>query len=352
MSRRNRYRQYLNSPVWSEHRIHALERTSGFCQYCGDVATQVHHVKYPKQLGHEHPHSLIPICDRCHKISHGIQDMKKLANPSVLKELSPQGLQLNYLLSEGRVYASARSWARALKVPDTLKVWFEQGLARTALLKKNMAGGSLEMVHQDTLVYRWPVVAEILRSFDREWFKNGYENRPTQERRELEKFHEKYEQLVNWGYDLQERALSSLLAREAKPSPAVTQENLVEVIKKAVAPRLVQHDEKLREHDVVISEIKEALPAFRAQDEFITVRQALQEQALDSDATPFHPRSKENLAELVGQHLASTGAERGPKEIIRPAARAISMEVNTFLRSDIFEAIKYVLSNRPQKLPF
>ena len=143
MTKRDEYLQYLKSTDWKEQRVVALERTSGFCQYCGGVASQVHHVKYPKQFGEEHPHSLIPVCERCHNISHGVQKMEPLSNVEILNEISPNGARLNYLLSGMRVYASAKSWARALQIPDTLHGWFETGLARIAIIKKDLASSTL-----------------------------------------------------------------------------------------------------------------------------------------------------------------------------------------------------------------
>ena len=67
MSRKKEYARYLASPEWKEKRDLALARTSGFCQFCGTFAAHVHHVRYPKQFGHEHPNTLIPVCDQCHK---------------------------------------------------------------------------------------------------------------------------------------------------------------------------------------------------------------------------------------------------------------------------------------------
>lgn len=62
-----------------------------------------------------------------------------------------------------------------------------------------------------TPVYRWHAVAEQLRAFDRRWYKDQYQNRPKFEQEEIARFHDKYERLVSWGYDLQERALNSLV---------------------------------------------------------------------------------------------------------------------------------------------
>lgn len=281
MKRRDEYNRHLKSHNWSEQRDLALDRTSGFCQFCGEVASQVHHVKYPKRFGDEHPHSLIPVCERCHNISHGVQNMKQLSDVTRMAELSPNGGQLKYLLSGARVYASAKSWANALQVPETMMVWFETGLARIAILKKDLAGGDLEMSYTNVAVYRWHAVAEQLRAFDREWHKNQYSSRPKQEQKQIEQFYNNYDRLISWGYDLQERALSSALNPNSSAKSPVTQETLIEAMKEVIAPRLRSHDDKLHEHDLVIADLKEAVPTLRDQDEFITVKQAINEQGLD-----------------------------------------------------------------------
>lgn len=271
---------------------------------------------------------------------------KELTKAERLTELTPLGGRLNYLLSdEGRVYASAQSWSRALQVPDPMVKWFESGLARVALLKKDSAGGSLEMTFSNTSVYRWHAVAEQLRAFDREFHNTGYKSRPLDERRQLEKFHENYDRLTNWGYDLQERAIAaSLNARTANsPSTAISQNALIEVIRQAIAPRLHEHDGKLKEHDVILKEIKEAVPALRDQSEFISVKQAIQEKGLDSTVMPLYPSSRENLSGLVGQNLATKGAERGQPVVSRIDGTATSAQMNTYRRGAIFAALDEVM---------
>ncbi len=351
MTRREKYHKYLASPEWVEQRHLALSRTSGFCQYCGEVATQVHHVKYPKQFGEEHPNTLIPVCDRCHNISHGVQEMKELSNVTQMQELSPNGGHLKYLLSGGRVYASAKSWARALHVPEPLMTWFTTGLARTSLLKKDLAGGDLEMSYLNTAVYRWHAVAEQLRAFDREWHKNQYKSRPDNERTELELFYNSYERLVSWGYDLQERALHSALNPTISSSTPITQDNLLVALKEAVAPRLRQHDDKIHEHDVVIAELMEAVPSLRDQDEFITVKQAINEQGYDPTLMPLHPRSKETLSGLAGQLLKTKAMQQGPSVIARIDGQSIATEMRTYKRRDIYSVLVEIIQNKQVGLP-
>lgn len=340
MTRRNEYRVYLQSEDWKKLRELALIRTNGLCQFCGDFATQVHHVKYPKQFGAEHPHSLVPVCDKCHKISHGVQKMKQLEHAVVMTELSPSGINLNYLLSGGRVYASAKSWTRSLQVPDCMKVWFEQRLISTAMFKKESSGESLEMEYQNTAVYRWHVVGELLRTFDREWYQSQYKSREKTEQQAIEKFHNNYERLINWGYDLQERALSSMLNGDNQKNSVVTQENLVEAMKQAVAPRLRAHDDKLYEHDVVIAEIKQSMPTKRDQEEFITVKQAIAEQGLDASAMPLHPKSRDTLSGLAGKKLKAMNAEQGAAVMARLDGQKIDIPTNSYRRGVIYEILQ------------
>ena len=276
--------------------------------------------------------------------------MNELTNVVQMSDLAPSGTRLNYLLSGGRVYASARSWMRALQVPDCMTVWFESGLARAGILKKDSSGGALEMQYSNTSVYRWHAIGDLLRAFDREWYKNQYKTRPIHEQREIEKFHNSYERLVGWGYDLQERAISSMLNSENERTTPVTQETLLEAIKQAVAPRLISHDDKLNEHDLIIADIRGAVPTLRDPQEFITVKQAIIEQGLDSSWMPLHPKSKDNLACLAGKSLKESFAEEGGSVIARLDGQNVATKVNTYRRKAIFEVLLKFQSNSQTEL--
>lgn len=350
MTRRKKYQEHLQSKEWKELRDLALDRTTGFCQFCGKVATQVHHVKYPKQFGEEHPNSLIPVCKDCHNTSHGIQEMKELHDATKMTDLSPNGIKLKYLLSGGRVYASCRSWISALHVPETMHVWFESGLSRTAIIKKDLAGGSLEKSYLNIPVYRWHAVAELLRAFDRQFYNNQYANKTKYEIKKINTFHENYERIVSWGYDLQERALSSILNPVATSNTNVTQETLIETMKEIVAPRLQAHDKQLDEHTTVITEIKNAVPSLRDENEFITIKQAISEQGLDGNAVPFHPQSNENLSGRAGRLLKEKAVKQGDSQISRSDGQSLTIQVNTYRRQDIYEILKEASDNKQIKL--
>lgn len=350
MTRKAEYQRYLQSEEWREHRGLALSRTSGFCQFCGNFAARVHHVRYPKQLGHEHPNSLVPVCDACHKTAHGIQKMKTLTDVKMLGELTPVGTRLNYLLDGPRVYASAASWAKALQIPVVMQSWFESFLSITAKSRQADSAGELEVMYKDVLVYRWHAVAETLRGFDRRYYAGEFGNKvlPT-EKLAYERFHANYEKLVRWGYDLQERALANAI-NSGKPAPAA-EAHLVAAVKQAVAPRLHEHDRKFREQDIKIATIQEAVPAMRDGQEFITVKQAIAERGLDASIMPLHPRSHETLSGLAGQLLRSKGKERGPEVISRLDGQARAVPMNTYRRAEIYAVVDEIMRSRPAGLP-
>lgn len=243
--------------------------------------------------------------------------MEKISDAKRMTDLAPNGVELRYLLTDGRVYASAKSWIKALKVPSHLQVWFETGLARTAMLKGKESNSKLEMEFMGIPVYRWHAVAEQLRAFDRKWYQDEFKARAKSEQEQIAKFHENYEKIVSWGYDLQERALNSLVNPVVENKTPLTQDDLLHAIKQAVAPRLKNHDEKIHEHDVIISEIKNSVPVLRDQEDFITVKQAIAELGLDPTLMPYYPKSRENISGLAGQDLKNQGVAQGESFISR-----------------------------------
>ena len=69
--RRDHYRNdYLQSEAWQRKRYLVLKRDHWRCVYCGRRATQVHHLKYAKNIGREPIDWLVSICDECHQDIH------------------------------------------------------------------------------------------------------------------------------------------------------------------------------------------------------------------------------------------------------------------------------------------
>jgi len=69
--RRDYYHEYLKSDEWQRKRYIVLRRDNYTCVYCGNKATQVHHLKYAKnRIGKEPIEWLVSVCDECHEKRH------------------------------------------------------------------------------------------------------------------------------------------------------------------------------------------------------------------------------------------------------------------------------------------
>ena len=69
--RRNFYRNdYLKSDAWQRKRHVVFKRDNWRCVYCGDRATQVHHLKYARNIGTEPIDWLVSVCHTCHNSKH------------------------------------------------------------------------------------------------------------------------------------------------------------------------------------------------------------------------------------------------------------------------------------------
>jgi len=71
--RREYYKEYLQSDEWKRKRYVVLKRDNWRCVYCGAPATQVHHLKYARNIGKEPIEWLVSVCKDCHKSIHIIK---------------------------------------------------------------------------------------------------------------------------------------------------------------------------------------------------------------------------------------------------------------------------------------
>jgi 5-methylcytosine-specific restriction endonuclease McrA len=71
LSRKEYYRNiYLKSNEWKRKRYLVFKRDNYSCVYCNARATQVHHLKYAKNIGKEPIKWLVSICQDCHNSKH------------------------------------------------------------------------------------------------------------------------------------------------------------------------------------------------------------------------------------------------------------------------------------------
>ena len=69
--RRDYYRNdYLKSDAWQRKRYVVFKRDNWRCKHCGARATQVHHLRYAKNIGKEPIKWLVSVCNECHNSKH------------------------------------------------------------------------------------------------------------------------------------------------------------------------------------------------------------------------------------------------------------------------------------------
>lgn len=281
------------------------------------------------------------------------KEARELIEAEVMNDDSPMGIKMNYLFGEGTVFASARSWSNALKVPKALRPWFEE-LGITANLKRDVLG-ELERTYKKTKVYRWPAVAERLRIFDRNWHNGKYRNDSRFTKIEIDNFHQNYEKLVNWGYSLQERTLFKLVE-----DPELEKTNL-DKLKQTLnqmmdsvssqGEQVIDLDNRVTKNHIFITEINDKIDQslFKSFDleEFITIKKAVIERQLDPNSMPLYPQSCQNFTGLIGELLSNRKCHIGEKEVSRIDGSPKMLELNTYHRGEIYKVIDEVLS-KPQ----
>lgn len=314
-----------------------MQSSFGLCKFCGAKADVVHHVQYPKKIGNEDAQTIISVCNRCHEVAHGKKRMKSLAVAENIRTLGPVGRPFAGLVgADGKVYASAESWARALGHP--IKPQLDVLLLSAAENIRISFGDETELEHQGIKVYAWPAVATALRVWDHAYVEHGFKGPgwPETARVAYDSMHESYQKLLYWGYKLQEDALASRFAKLPAVSPQINDRLLAAI--ESLAPRLSQYDAKINEHDLVIITLKSDAPFMREPKEFITAKQACFELGRD----PWwliNQGSRLTLAQVVGNTLTERGAENGEKRMERLEGSSVIKSVNTYRRGNLYQVI-------------
>ncbi|WP_321323040.1 hypothetical protein [Thiomicrorhabdus sp.] len=280
--------------------------------------------------------------------------MKDIVNAKKVKGVTPNNESMNYLVSdEGIVYASAKSWAKALKVPKEMVDWFQSGLGRTSTLRAKKDRSLAEKTFEGICVYRWPIVAEQLRVFDRKWHNGAYDSSSRFTKKDIDDFYDSYDNLLSWGYRLQEEKLAINLV----PSIANDTQALENIIDSYTKPLLTKHDVKLTEHDIVITDmndkltdIEKHLPEGLKANEFITIRQAVLEKKLDGEYMPYYPNLKQNLTSLAGELLTKMNVIKGPESSSRTDGNSFVMVQNTYHRVEIYSVLDELMRKKQGEL--
>lgn len=65
------YREYLQHPKYISVRNQAILRDKGKCVFCGESATEVHHLRYPRWGLFDTVENLASVCHECHCVIEG-----------------------------------------------------------------------------------------------------------------------------------------------------------------------------------------------------------------------------------------------------------------------------------------
>lgn len=338
------YSDFLDSDEWRELRQAALTRANGLCDYCGESAAHVHHVRYPK-VGQPHTlDMLVAVCVRCHDLSHGARDMEPLKNAQRTEVTGPFDNTIAVYHSDGLIWASIAQWCKVLQAPYFMPDYFEKFAEVRAA---SMKGGPFVAACTGVRVFRWPPIAATLDKWHRNWMEavvRGDLPKETNKRRESERFAKNILQLKEWGYSLQEREIQHLMQSRMTPEQAAT--GTVEVdqamqaiqsLAQATHVTFTKQGESIEQHEGRINELEKTSPVYRDPEAFVTVKQRLLELGL-----PFGILivGRRNLANVCGDALERSSATRGSKQRERADGNGLTFEVGTWRRVDIDKAIK------------
>lgn len=250
--------------------------------------------------------------------------------------------------SNGLIWGTISQWCSVLKAP----YFMPEYLSRAADVNSAaMKGGQYTTTIQGEKLYRWPVIAASLDMWHRAWMlkvaKGEHATMEQNKRTASERFALSMAQLKQWGYELQERELQS--AMSAKMTPTQSANGLVEVNQAIQAIQSLAHvtrdafekqGEALDEHDERISDVERSDPARRDPNAFVTVKQRCLERAL---SLGFVVEGRMNLSQACGQFLQKSGVEKGPVSKERLDGLSMVVEVATWRRADIDDAIEHYL---------
>jgi hypothetical protein len=333
MTRRSEYYVYLDSDAWKEKRAAVMRRANGTCEHCGELAVSVHHVKYPKSLGTEPLSDLVATCQRCHDLNHGKRDMQLLSHAKQIERTSASGLSFRCLDVNGKVFATSKSWARALGWPDSDMAHFDVLLENACRLNPTWCGN-----YQGQSVYRWHPVDDSLIVFSSEYEKHGFKKRTLLETAQFDNLYSNFRAIRNWGRDLQEAAISGSVAAGTAISPTASPTELIALALQQLAPQVQSHEVKLIEHDEQIASLQRSRPIERDPMGWVTVKAAIAELGLDASVLPI-PGLKWNLAQVAGQRLVECGSELGTPVSARLDASSRVFPVNTYRRTAVYDVL-------------
>lgn len=337
MSRADEYRAYLRSPQWREVRAASQQACGGLCEFCGAVATQTHHVRYPKKFGEDGTHNTLSVCDRCHKLSHGGREMLQITAGKRASEVSPLGADFDYVIVNGDPWAPADNWASALKFPAP--AYLRHAIDHASVHVEKMGEPARGRAPSGTILYSAVVVLQALRAVDQNYYAHGYARAASDGRMPAEAMRQwiqNYDRLFLWVSRLASKALAAA-ATASQQQNATDPRMALAVVLQSLTGVQQEHGLLLERHTEEIGELRRLVA--KDPHAYLTAKAGCRDFGLDESTAPLAPGNRHNWETLLGNELKAMGAIPGPRVPSRLSGCSVMADVNTWRRSDVNAAI-------------
>lgn len=337
------YRDHLQSPQWREIRREAAERSEGLCELCRLVASETHHVKYPRGYANDSAGNVLHVCSRCHRRLHG---MKKLTTDIALRPFEARTFKDRPFAGAnvdewGFVWASWPSWVVALQIPaDVAQRLLPMIISRANAREREGNDESLLCADPKTSEswFKWAAVDDGLD----EWRlsmrsrrdKYGGSVPPTESERFLAA---NYEQVRRWGQRLQQdEMVRRIRAPQAGNVVPMTDSDRMALVLREIGILTAGNVEKIGVIDGRLTLVEQKVQ--RDPEEFIDAKSFVTECGIASDRMVGDSRL--TVQQWLGMRMSEMGAQRGKTVRTRLEGSARIVEVGTYKRADLEAALK------------
>lgn len=264
------------------------------------------------------------------------------------KLIGPYDNDVTVYHSNGLVWATVRQWCSVLDAPYFMPEYLDVHAEESS---KRLKNGHYCVTVKGKRLYRWPAIAASLDMWHRNWMvrvsKKEHITMGRNERAASETFALKMALLKQWGYELQERELQQATSKgmtQTEPASGLADINqaiqAIQGLAHVTHQVLEKHAEAISEHELRIAGIESTDPGLRDPRAYVTVKQRCAELAI---SLGFIVDGKMNVTQACGYYLQKEGYSKGTavKERLDGVNRIV--EVATWRREDIDEAIRHYL---------
>lgn len=292
----------------------------------------VHHIRYPKNLGTEPLDDLIAVCRGCHNKSHGKRKMslELVPDPKVIEVTPPGGGRfLACTSSNGNAYASADAWVEITHCPNGMAAHARNMLQAVEFLPN--APGALPVAEfNGQKVYSWQAVAACLRTVDREHYRRRL--LPVAQRdaglhapwADMVRYADRIDAITRWGWEMQSRAI----AQRFQGNPATTISTSLDDKILLLAQGHVAHTQRLGRIEAIV---------LKPGGEFVTVQNGLDE--LNLDGADIITDGGGTLGPIAGMRLKRENCETGGQRMRRLDGSGHRVPVAMWRRRDVYRVL-------------